>query len=173
MLHETDSVCLAPGCIHAASTLLKYMDRSVNPCDDFYQFACGGFLNETNVPGGEVSTDPFSAAYDLLQEQLRAIIEDPPRNKNTKPFSLLKQLYDICMDTSSAEVHSLVTIKSILSNLGGWPILEQEIWNEHNFDLTNAIINFRQIGYDVNSFLTLEVVPDFYNYSRNILIVSL
>lgn len=30
-----------------ASRLLKRVDQSVEPCDNFYQFACGGWINQS------------------------------------------------------------------------------------------------------------------------------
>lgn len=35
---ENGKVCLTPGCIHAASSMLQKMDTKINPCDDFYKF---------------------------------------------------------------------------------------------------------------------------------------
>lgn len=40
---SVDDICLTPGCVHAASKMLEQMDDSVEPCDDFYNFACGTF----------------------------------------------------------------------------------------------------------------------------------
>ena len=31
-------ICLTPGCVHAASKILKKIDEEVEPCDDFYKF---------------------------------------------------------------------------------------------------------------------------------------
>lgn len=42
-------VCDTPGCVHAAQMLLDNMDPEVDPCDDFYQFACGGFEKRVSV----------------------------------------------------------------------------------------------------------------------------
>lgn len=61
----------------AASDVLKFMDASVNPCDDFYNFACGKFLTDTTLSDEKVSVDTFSIARDTMQSQLLRLIDSP------------------------------------------------------------------------------------------------
>ena len=37
-------------CLKTANELLKQMDKSVDPCEDFYLYACGNFIKNTKIP---------------------------------------------------------------------------------------------------------------------------
>ena len=58
VLEAPDSapVCLSESCILTAAELLKQMDRNVEPCQDFYRFACGGFIADTVLPEDRTRT---------------------------------------------------------------------------------------------------------------------
>ena len=51
--------CDDSDCLHAASSLLGAMDPTANPCEDFHQYACGGWLRETPIPPGYPVWDRF------------------------------------------------------------------------------------------------------------------
>ena len=49
-------LCLSESCVLTAAKLLKQMDRNVEPCQDFYRFACGGFVADTVLPEDRTRT---------------------------------------------------------------------------------------------------------------------
>ncbi|KAK5647015.1 hypothetical protein RI129_005479 [Pyrocoelia pectoralis] len=166
---NSKNICLTPGCIHTASHVLNNMDPSIDPCDDFYQFACGNFIKKTNIPDDKSSVTSFSVISDLLQEQLRTMIEEPVKQGEPKPFVLLKRIYKSCMNTTAIEKDGLTTIKSILKDLGGWPVLEGPKWDQGKFDWRQSVYKFRKAGYSVDYFMDFSVGIDLKNSSRRVI----
>ena len=52
-------VCESKGCLKAASSIIQAMDTTADPCNDFHQYACGGWLKETPIPPGYPVWDRF------------------------------------------------------------------------------------------------------------------
>lgn len=53
------------------SEILSYFDQSTKPCDDFYQFSCGGFLKKTFVNDGQVEAGPSVDEANYIQYFLK------------------------------------------------------------------------------------------------------
>ena len=48
----TTNVCLTQSCVEVAAFILGNLDRSVDPCEDFYNFTCGAWVQKTVIPTG-------------------------------------------------------------------------------------------------------------------------
>lgn len=45
------STCHSQSCYYLAGRLLENLDTKADPCDDFYQYACGGYIDKKPVNG--------------------------------------------------------------------------------------------------------------------------
>ncbi|XP_014912466.1 neprilysin-like isoform X3 [Poecilia latipinna] len=68
---KTDEICTTADCTQSASRLIENMDATVDPCDNFYQYACGGWLKKNIIP----ETSSRYSTFDILRDDLEVILK--------------------------------------------------------------------------------------------------
>src|SRR5260370_893268 len=93
---------------------LSIIDRSVNPCDDFYRFSCGKWLERTPIPPDRpLWGRSFSEVFERNQARLREIVEGDARGEAdpADPYARkVGDFYSTCMDEHKADTASLATL---------------------------------------------------------------
>ncbi|XP_037090452.1 neprilysin-1-like [Pollicipes pollicipes] len=144
------------------------MDRTADPCHDFFQFACGTYNKEHVIPEDRSSISTFEVLADHLQVTIKGLLEDPVvdvRDSNTTRKA--KMFYSSCMNTSQIRLEGDRPLRRVLDELGGWPVLERG-WQAPNTSLERLLGTMRS-QYDQGVVLEMWVGPDDRNSSINII----
>ena len=92
-----------------AKIMLKYMDRGADPCEDFYQYACGNWARHNPIPKDKAAYDTFEMIRESLDSVLKELLEDPiPRQlKSDKDDATVKtkHLFQSCMNYDLGATH--------------------------------------------------------------------
>lgn len=106
---------LGPVFGQASGLDLGAIDRSANPCADFYQYACGGWLKKNPIPADESSWGRFDELFQRNQEILRGILEDSAQHQERSAIDQkIGGFYQSCMNESAVEALGSTPLKSEL-----------------------------------------------------------
>jgi putative endopeptidase len=85
------------------------LDKSCKPCDDFYQFAMGGWMKSNPIPAEFPTWGSFTVLADRNQASMRGILEDAVKSKAAAGSNQQKigDFYSSCMDNSAIEAAGL------------------------------------------------------------------
>lgn len=100
------------------------LNRGVSPCDDFYEFACGGWIEKTEIPAGKsrwyrsfstIDEDNLATLHTLLKKHSSEQL-DPAAETNARK---LGDYFAACMDTESAEKATTTLLPTHLAQISG------------------------------------------------------
>uniref|UniRef100_A0A671W5Z9 Membrane metalloendopeptidase like 1 n=1 Tax=Sparus aurata TaxID=8175 RepID=A0A671W5Z9_SPAAU len=115
-----NSVCTTADCVTAAARLLQNMDQSVKPCDNFYQYACGGWLERHVIP----ETSSRHSVFDILRDKLEIVLKGVLETENGEDRAAIRKakiLYSSCMNESKP-------LLRLIDSIGDWPVASDD-WN--------------------------------------------
>lgn len=145
------------------------MDESVNPCSDFYEFACGNFIRNTVIPEDKSAVSTTSQLRDDLNLRLKRILESDPKSNEPDAYRNVRNIFQSCMDTRDRETNSVKDLKDKITEMGGWPVLEGETWDGDKFKWWEMTAKSIGQGFTANSLIYIFIAMDEKDTDRFIL----
>jgi putative endopeptidase len=135
------------------------VDKTVDPCDNFYRFSCNGWFKRNPLPADQARYGRFTELSELNRLHMRQILDAAAvpasaRNANQPPRSANEQKigdeYASCMDTSAVNRLGLTPLK---------PELERIAALQSPAGLPALLAHLHAIG--VKAFFRMEANQDF------------
>ena len=102
----------------ASGVDLKAIDKSVDPCQDFFHYACGNWMKANPIPPQYSRWGRFNELQDHNQEVLRQILEDSAKNQSRSAIDQkIGAFYASCMDETKVEKAGYTPIKPGLERI--------------------------------------------------------
>ncbi|CAJ0956205.1 unnamed protein product, partial [Mesorhabditis belari] len=118
---QSSQVCTTSGCTRAASMLLNAIDPAIDPCEDFYEFACGGYKMTHPLINDGTEASVIGNAKKRQMGIVQNYLAEAPFNPNASiADKRVAKLYQLCLNIDKDGIKPLVPY---LANDFGLPFL--------------------------------------------------
>lgn len=169
---STNKICDSKECLRTAADFLQTMDRSINPCDDFYKFSCGNWEEEHPRPDSSTSFDWFSEKQQKIIRKIREFLRSNISEVTDPiPIQQAKLMYTACMDTDKLDELKLSPVIKVLRdlNLPDYPKIlniTSSDYSDYHFDWLTSLVKIKQ-SFGADLIIGFDIFPDPTNQTVN------
>ena len=158
------SNCITPDVCN--SNILKYIDSSYDPCDDFYHYSCGNWLS-ANPLNGRSEVDIFNEVAIDNYKHISEYLAKPVQSSDPDAIKKSKYIYTACNDVNYIQAHYVQHLQEFIKNAGGWADIG--IFPDDGWDINDDLADHHYIGS--SAFFDVDITPDDHNSSKPIIVV--
>lgn len=96
------------------------LDLTADPCQNFYQYACGNWADDHPRPETAQMNDWFSERQVRVSQSLRAFLKrnNSEDDNEPKPVKQTRTLYSACMDTGAMDSMGYAPVEMFMQKIG-------------------------------------------------------
>lgn len=174
---QSDELCLTPACIQVSAAIYAGMNRTIDPCEDFYEFTCGRWIKTNIIPKGHSG---WSTTKELTRKNLiilKSILEGTVTNNSSSNFDAEQEamkFYQSCLNINEIERRQLQPMEDFFREnfnltIEQWIHIDRnQTWQTLFVSLTKALLK----KYGFSYLLPIAIGPDDKNSTWNVLHVN-
>jgi putative endopeptidase len=113
---------------YSPSLDLSSMDRTVDPCVDFYKFTCGGWMKNNPIPPDQAAWSVYAKLANENQQFLWGILEaDAKATSRTPVRQKIGDYFEACMNTADIDAAGLKPVEPGFAHIDSLKTREQLI----------------------------------------------
>ncbi|XP_036943675.1 endothelin-converting enzyme-like 1 isoform X2 [Acanthopagrus latus] len=161
--------------LRAARFVQANIDPTIQPCQDFYSFACGGWLRRHGIPEDKLSYGIITAIGEHNEEKLQRLLLEPIRRRGPNSAERkVKEFYRSCVNIQEIDKLGSDPMTEVIDSCGGWDLVGAPPaaagWEREDAPQRpdfNELLYRTQGVYSTAVFFSLTVNVDDKNSSRN------
>ena len=105
---------------YSPSLDLTSLDRTVDPCTDFYKFSCGGWQKNNPIPSDQATWSVYAKLAIENQQFLWGILEEDAKAKTRTPVQQkVGDYFAACMNTSAIDALGAKPTQPVMARIDG------------------------------------------------------
>ncbi|XP_071668736.1 endothelin-converting enzyme 2 isoform X5 [Patagioenas fasciata] len=161
------SMCLTDACVRVASKILEALDVETDPCQDFYQYSCGGWIKRNPLPNGRSKWSTFNSIWDQNQAIMKHLLENATFNSSSEAERKTQRYYLSCLKEQRIEELGSQPLVELIDKIGGWNVTGS--WNQTSF---MEVLKMVSGTYRATPFFTVYVGADSKSSNSNVIQVD-